>query len=245
MSVAVIIPARLGSTRLPEKPLLKETGKYLIQHVVEKVSGSSRADRVIVATDSERIVAACREFGAEVVMTRADHESGTDRIAEVAAGLDEPWIINVQGDEPSLAADHVDRLIELLQSTDAPMATLAAPLAPADLNNPNRVKVVCRDDGRALYFSRSPIPHNRDGGDLPAGIGYLLHLGLYGYRREFLLKIPTMPPAPLELAERLEQLRVLAAGYDIAVALVAQAGAGIDTPEDYEAFVRHWRATHG
>lgn len=245
MGVAAVIPARLGSTRLPAKPLLRETGKFLIQHVVERVRQAGRVSRVIVATDSEQIVDACRQFGAEAMLTRPDHASGTDRIAEVAARLTEETIVNVQGDEPEMPPGHVDRLVAALERADTPMATLAAPLAEAEADNPNRVKVVLRADGRALYFSRARIPFNRDGGPLPAGLGYLLHLGLYAYRREFLLRYPTLAPSPLEQAEKLEQLRALHHGYEIAVAVVDGHCAGIDTPEDYAAFVARQRAVGG
>ncbi len=198
--------------------------------------------RVLVATDDARIVDACASFGAQAVLTRPDHPSGTDRIAEVAAQLPEAdTIVNVQGDEPEVQPEHVGALVRALIESGLPMATLCEPLDDASAANPNRVKVVTRADGRALYFSRSPIPHNRDGGPWPAGAGYRLHLGLYAYRREFLLAYPTLPPAPLEQAEKLEQLRALYHGYDIAVAEVTGHRPGIDTPEDYAAFVARWR----
>lgn len=241
MGVAVIIPARMASTRLPNKPLLRETGKYLIEHVVERVRQARGIDRILVATDDERIVRACVSFGAEARMTRADHPSGTDRIAEVAATLDDEWILNVQGDEPELPVAHLEAALRALRASGAAMSTVSAPLPEAEADNPNRVKVVCRADGRALYFSRSRIPFPRDGGPLPEGIAYRLHVGLYGYRREFLLRYPGLPPCPLERAERLEQLRALYHGYEIAVADVDGHAAGIDTPEDYAAFVRRVR----
>jgi 3-deoxy-manno-octulosonate cytidylyltransferase (CMP-KDO synthetase) len=241
MSVAVIIPARMASTRLPDKPLLKETGKYLIQHVVERVRQARGIDRILVATDDQRIVRACAQFGAEAVMTRRDHPSGTDRIAEAAAKLDQELILNVQGDEPELPAGHIEACLSALRDGGAPMATVACPLAAEDAANPNRVKVVLRRDGRALYFSRSLIPFPRDGGPLPPGLTHLLHIGMYGYRREFLLEYPKLPPCPLEQAEKLEQLRALYYGYDIAVAQVQGHQAGIDTAADYAAFVARMR----
>ena len=160
MKAAIIIPARYTSSRLPGKPLLKATGKFLIQHCYEQALGCKLADRVIVATDDERIADAVRSFGGEVAMTRADHVSGTDRIAEVAEGLDAEIIVNLQGDEPQFDPAGLDMLIKF----GAEMATLAVPIRDdATYRNPNIVKVVCADDGRALYFSRSPIPFVRDG----------------------------------------------------------------------------------
>lgn len=238
MGVVAIIPARMASTRLPNKPLLKETGKYLIQHVVERVRQARGLDRIIVATDDRRILDACAEFGAEAVLTRADHPSGTDRIAEVAAGLTEEFILNVQGDEPEMPTGHIEAVVRALRESGAPMSTAAVPMSEEEVDNPNRVKVILRADGRAIYFSRSRIPFNRDGGPLPAGLGYLLHLGIYGYRRDFLMRYPSLPACPLEQAEKLEQLRVLYHGYDIAVAVVSGHFSGIDTPRDYAAFVQ-------
>jgi 3-deoxy-manno-octulosonate cytidylyltransferase (CMP-KDO synthetase) len=242
--VIAIIPARYASTRLPGKPLLAETGRPLIQHVVEAAQRARRLDRVIVATDDARIAGAVRAFGGEVAMTRADHPSGTDRVAEVAAGMTSAHIIvNLQGDEPEVSAEALDRVVRLLQDDPSvPMATLATPIHDeAVYRDPACVKVVCSRAGRALYFSRSPIPLYRD--RLPsrgAPLG-LLHLGLYAYRRDFLLALSNLPPSPLEQAEKLEQLRVLEAGYAIAVETVEESGVGIDTPEDYQRFVTRWR----
>jgi 3-deoxy-manno-octulosonate cytidylyltransferase (CMP-KDO synthetase) len=242
MGVCAIIPARYASTRLPGKPLLAETGKPLIQHVVEAVRPAQRVDRVVVATDDRRILESVEGFGGEAVLTREDHVSGTDRLAEAAqilglAPLD--IVVNVQGDEPDVPASCVDALVELLDGSEAPMATLATPLATNQATDPNRVKVVLRDDGRALYFSRAAIPHDRDASGKAE---HLLHLGLYAYRREFLERFAAMPPAALEETEKLEQLRVLAAGCDIAVGVVSYDGHGIDTPEDYTAFVARTKA---
>ncbi|MCG3180280.1 MAG: 3-deoxy-manno-octulosonate cytidylyltransferase [Phycisphaerae bacterium] len=235
-----IIPARYASTRFPAKPLADRTGKCLVQHVYERAAAAATITRVIVATDDRRIFDAVRAFGGEAMMTRADHVSGTDRLAEVAAGLDDELIVNVQGDEPEIEPGDLDLLVRTLAGGDCPMATLACPY-PADdeLTNPNLVKVVLDRQGRALYFSRSPIPFVRDAG--APRPDYLLHRGTYGYRRDFLLAFASLPQGVLEQTEKLEQLRVLEAGYDIAVAVTAGSPAGIDTPEQYEAFVRRWR----
>jgi 3-deoxy-manno-octulosonate cytidylyltransferase (CMP-KDO synthetase) len=242
VGTAIVIPARLASTRLPAKPLLRETGKYLIQHVYERACEAKCASQVIVATDDVRILEAVRGFGGRAVMTRDDHQSGTDRIAEVAADLDADVIVNLQGDEPQFEAAALDRLADLVSSDPAcGMATLAVPITDrATYLNPNVVKVVCDDGGRALYFSRSPIPMVRDGepdfSRWPHR--FLQHLGVYAYRREFLLKFSASPPHPLEQIEKLEQLRVLGMGGVIRVGLVATAHRGVDTPEDYAEFVR-------
>jgi 3-deoxy-manno-octulosonate cytidylyltransferase (CMP-KDO synthetase) len=246
-----VIPARFASTRLPGKPLLSDTGRPLIQHVVEAARRAQSLDRVIVATDDRRIAVAVAAFGGEAVMTRADHATGTDRVAEVAAQLRGARIIvNLQGDEPEVSGEALDRVVALLEGDlEAPMATLATSIRDeAIYRDPACVKVVCSARGRALYFSRSPIPCHRDGlpdpESSPRPIAYL-HLGLYAYRREFLLSIGSLPPSPLEAAEKLEQLRVLDAGYPIAVGIVEEASVGIDTPEDYRRFVERWRARGG
>ncbi|HEY2909204.1 MAG TPA: 3-deoxy-manno-octulosonate cytidylyltransferase [Gemmataceae bacterium] len=246
MHVAIIIPARYASSRLPGKPLLAATGKYLIQHVYERACEARCASEVIVATDDERIRDAVAEFGGRAAMTRADHPSGTDRVAEVAAGLKVDVIVNLQGDEPMLEAKEIDLLAELLErDPDSAMATLAVPITEKSVYlSPNVVKVVCDDRGRALYFSRSPIPMVRDGEPNFASRPprFLQHLGLYAYRREFLLKLAALRPHPLEEAEKLEQLRVLGTGAAIQVGLAAHAHRGVDTPADYDAFVRSYAA---
>jgi 3-deoxy-manno-octulosonate cytidylyltransferase (CMP-KDO synthetase) len=222
---------------------LRETGKYLIQHVYEQAA-RSRADRVLVATDDERIVRAVHSFGGQAVMTRDDHPSGTDRVAEVAGGLDAEVIVNLQGDEPLLPPELLDLLPDLLRhDAEADAATLAAPITSAEQwRDPACVKVVRDGLGRALYFSRSPIPHVRDGQPaFGAAAPFLQHLGLYAYRRPFLLELASLPPSPLEQLEKLEQLRVLAAGRRIQVGVVRHAGRGVDTPADYERFVRAYR----
>ena len=251
MEIVGVIPARFASTRLPGKPLLSDTGRPLIRHVVEAAQRAKSLDRIIVATDDRRIADAVAGFGGEVAMTRADHATGTDRVAEVAAQLGGARIIvNLQGDEPEVSGEALDRAVALLdEDPEAPMATLATPIRDeATYRDPACVKVVCSARGRALYFSRSPIPCHRDG--LPElatssrPIAHL-HLGLYAYRREFLLSIAALPPSPLEAAEKLEQLRVLDAGYPIAVGVVEEPSVGIDTPDDYRRFVERWRAAQG
>lgn len=243
MSVAIIIPARYASSRLPAKPLLRATGKYLIQHVYERAC-EAKADTVIVATDDKRIADAVASFGGRVAMTRDDHPSGTDRVAEVARSLDHDIIINLQGDEPLLDPDSLDLVADLLQKDpQASMATLSVPIQTVEQwRDPNCVKLVRDAYGRALYFSRSPIPYCRDGEpDFQKHAGaYLQHLGLYAYRRNFLLDLATWPPSPLEEIEKLEQLRVLSLGRRIQVGIVAHASRGVDTPADYDRFVAEY-----
>jgi len=247
MPATVIIPARYASSRLPGKPLLDRTGKCLLQHVVDAVRPAGRVDRVVVATDDERIAEAVRAFGGEVVMTSEDCASGTDRVAEAAATLELPAdhvVVDVQGDEPEIPAQLIDQVIALIESGPAPMATLAAPLAADQAGDPNRVKVVCDLEGHAMYFSRAVIPFDRDH---TGRLEYLLHLGLYAYRAEFLSVLTSLPPTPAEQTEKLEQLRALQHGFKIAVARAgaSYSGSGIDTPEDYAAFVARWKQREG
>ncbi|AXE28721.1 3-deoxy-manno-octulosonate cytidylyltransferase [Chromobacterium phragmitis] len=239
----VVIPARMASSRLPGKPLADIAGKPMVARVAEQAA-KSRAGRVVVATDHADILAACAAHGVEAVLTRDDHASGTDRLAEVAAKLALPadaLVVNVQGDEPLIAPELINRLAELLAATDAPVATLAHALHDAaDHFNPNVVKVALDKHGRALYFSRAPIPYARDAyavdrSTLPAGLPVYRHIGMYGYRAGFLAAYAGLEPAPLEQCEALEQLRVLWHGYSIMVALADEApAAGVDTPEDLE-----------
>lgn len=247
MRTAVVIPARFGSTRLPGKPLLRQTGKYLIQHVYEQAAKVRSTSAVIVAADDRRIADAVEGFGGRAVMTRADHPSGTDRIAEVAVGLDVDVIVNLQGDEPLFDPAGVDQLVGLLAADQlADVATLATPIRDRETYlSPHCVKVVRDDRGRALYFSRSPIPHVRDGEpDFHARPSrFLLHLGVYAYRREALLRLAATPPHPLEDNEKLEQLRLLGMGGTIRLGIIPSAHRGIDTPADYAAFVELWRAS--
>ena len=241
MSYTVLIPARLASTRLPDKPLADIAGLPMIVRVAQRAS-QSRADRVVVATDSERIQAACAQHRIECVLTRADHPTGSDRLAQACEvlGLDaEDRVVNVQGDEPLIDPALIDACAEMLvQRPDCVMSTAAHGLEdPAQFGNPNVVKVVTDALGRALYFSRAPIPWWRDApqaGQAAAGAGApLRHIGIYGYRAGFLRRFPSLSVSPLETVESLEQLRVLWHGERIAVHLAAQApGAGVDTPED-------------
>jgi 3-deoxy-manno-octulosonate cytidylyltransferase (CMP-KDO synthetase) len=247
MKIGIIIPARFASSRLPGKPLLRETGKFLIQHVYEQACQATAND-VLVATDDERICRAVAGFGGRAVMTRTDHPSGTDRVAEVAKSLDADVIVNLQGDEPLIDPAIVNMLPELLkQDPAADVATLATPIRSLEQwRDPSCVKVVRDSCGRALYFSRSPIPAVRDG--LPDFTRqpplFLQHLGLYAYRRAFLLKLATLPPDPLEEVEKLEQLRVLAIGRCIQVGIVEHASRGVDTPADYKRFVDDYQHMH-
>jgi len=239
----VVIPARLASSRLPRKLLLKETGKPLVQHTYEAALRAVRPSGLCVAADHDEIATAVRVFGGEVQMTSPDCASGTDRVAEVARNLpDVDILVNVQGDEPELAGSSIDRVIELLEENpQMVMSTLATPIRNrAQLNDPACVKVVFDDRGRALYFSRSAIPHAREWhDDLLADDPphFYQHVGLYAYRRDFLLRLAALPRTALEKLENLEQLRVLENGYAIAVGVVDEPTVGIDTPEDYRAFV--------
>jgi 3-deoxy-manno-octulosonate cytidylyltransferase (CMP-KDO synthetase) len=248
MKIAIIIPARYSSKRLPGKPLLRETGKYLIQHVYERACQANRASTVLVATDDSRIVAAVESFGGRVALTRRDHPSGTDRVAEAARQIDADVIINLQGDEPLVDPTSIDLLAQLLtKDTSADMATLAVPLRSADRwRDPNCVKVVVDAAGRALYFSRSPIPFVRDGQPdfTSSPLQFLQHVGIYAFRRQFLFSVAALPPEPLEQLERLEQLRVLALGRRIRVGIVQSDSIGVDTLDDYERFVRTYREAH-
>ena len=235
--VVAVIPARYASTRLPGKPLLAETGKTLIQHVYEQVRKVAGLDRIVVATDDDRILQAVKAFGGEAIMTSLRHPTGTDRIAEAVKNIDCAKVINVQGDEPEIEPALIEAVIALLDQ-DAEMATLAVPFQnPQDALLSHRVKVVIDRHHNALYFSRSRIPYS-NGTPSPA----LLHVGLYGYTKSFLQRYVTLDPTPLELAEKLEQLRALEHGYKIKVGIVkAKSLGGIDTPEDYAAFVKRLR----
>lgn len=242
MKTAIVIPARFASSRLPGKPLLKDTGKYLIQHVYEQAV-QAKAECVVVATDDLRIVEAVHSFDGNVVMTRSDHPSGTDRVAEVARHLDVDVIVNLQGDEPLIDPATLNRLPGLLEKDpQAEMATLAVPFRSAETwRDSNCVKVVVDARGHALYFSRSPIPFVRDGQPDFSSRTFLHHVGLYAYRRKCLLGLASLPPHPLEQMEKLEQLRVLAHGKKIAVGVIEHAGRGVDTPADYAQFVAEYR----
>jgi 3-deoxy-manno-octulosonate cytidylyltransferase (CMP-KDO synthetase) len=243
MPALVVIPARFASTRFPGKPLADKTGKPLIRHVVERVRLARHVGRIIVATDDARILSAVRSFGCEAMMT-GEHPNGTSRIAEVVRNLgqhvsENDIIVNVQGDEPEIEPRVIDELVDgLMMDGDAPMATLASEFAEGeDPGNPNIVKLVtAKVDGRlrAMYFSRALIPFDRDG---RGSAKPLKHPGLYAYRRDFLLRYVTLAATPCEEMEQLEQLRALEHGYAISVIKTEVRHHGIDTPEQYEAFV--------
>jgi len=245
--VAVVIPARYGATRLPGKPIAEIDGRPMIWYVWDKARRAETPSRVVVATDDARIAAAVRGFGGEVVMTSPDCASGTDRVAEAARGMDEEVIVNLQGDEPMMHPSVVDAVAAPLVTDPGVLMTTAAILQddPAEFGRPSVVKVVVDARGDALYFSRSPIPHYRDASPRLPGAGpretgtgpgrYRKHLGIYGYRREFLFRVAALPPSLLEEAERLEQLRVLENGHRIRVVDVAHDSVGVDTPEDLKA----------
>lgn len=259
MSVIAVIPARYASTRFPGKPLLKSTGKFLIQHVVERACQARHVDQVIVATDDPRIADAVKSFGARAVLTSAAHQSGTDRVAEVALMpefSDCQYFLNIQGDEPEIPPQTIDDLARLiavpaqvspLHSNPAPAADIVTAAVaitdPATIANPNVVKVVVDSAGMALYFSRSIIPHLRAHAVARSAADdrepvYRQHLGIYAYRRAALLQMAAHPPCLLEQYEKLEQLRALFLGAKILVHDVPHAPHGIDTPADYQAFIQ-------
>ena len=241
-SIAAIVPARYGSTRLPGKPLLRDTGRTLIQHVYERIREARRVSHVIVATDDRRIADAVESFGGEVAMTSPEHQSGTDRVAEVARELDVTGVINVQGDEPDVSPDDLDRLADAIAAPDAEIATLAIPIDDAaTFASPHDVKVVVDHDGNALYFSRAPIPWSDDNAT-PTPYG-LRHLGVYAFTRAALDRFASLPPVELERRERLEQLRALHHGMRIRVLETAHDSIGIDTEDDYRRFVDRWRSS--
>lgn len=252
MGFKVVIPARHGATRLPGKPLRPIAGRPLVQHVYERAT-ESQADEIVVATDDALIAETCTAFGADVELTRRDHKSGSERIAEVAMvrhWSSETTLVNLQGDEPCMPAVLVDQVAaDLAAHDDVSMTTLAWPLADRDtLLDPHVVKVVTDARGRALYFSRAPIPWHRDQflrgvEGLPDGFAFLRHIGLYAYRVGFLIRYVAWSPAPLELAESLEQLRVLWHGEPIHVGIATQPpGPGVDTADDL-ARADSWLAT--
>jgi 3-deoxy-manno-octulosonate cytidylyltransferase (CMP-KDO synthetase) len=246
----IVIPARLASTRLPRKLLLAETGKPLIQHTYEAAQRAKLPAELCVAADCEEIAAVVRAFGGQVFLTSPTCASGTDRIAEIVPQLgDVDILVNVQGDEPELSGRAIDLVVSLLQSNpNAVMSTLATPIREREkLLDQACVKVVMaptKQGARALYFSRAPIPHAREWRDelLAAEPAHFYqHLGLYAYRKDFLLQLATLRRTPLEQLENLEQLRVLEHGHEILVGVVNEPTIGIDTPADYAAFVARWR----
>ena len=233
-----VIPARFGSTRFPGKVLAQIAGKTMLQHVYERASLSPYLTSVIIATDDDRVYAVARSFGARVRMTRSDHLSGTDRAAEVAsAGVSSAEaaeiVVNIQGDEPLISPDAIDAaILPLVHEPDLVMGTLKKRIEdPREITDPNVVKVVTNRSGDAVYFSRCAIPFARDPS---GGTPYFKHIGLYVYRRDFLLAYPALPVGPLEAAERLEQLRALENGFSIRVVETEYESLGVDTPQDLE-----------
>jgi 3-deoxy-manno-octulosonate cytidylyltransferase (CMP-KDO synthetase) len=247
MAIAVI-PARYSATRLPGKPLVSLGGKPMIQRVWERASQAERITRVIIATDDERILTAAAGFGAEAMMTRSEHRSGTERVAEVAVhvpGTSEDVFVNVQGDEPLVEPEAIDTLVEAIESEEGvAVATLMVPITkPPDIMDPNIVKVVLDFDGNALYFSRAPIPWVRDR-QAPVHVKHMKHLGLYAFRRDALLDFPTLPVGDLERIEQLEQLRWMENGYKIRVAETHHDSVSVDVPDDVERVEQLLRKSH-
>lgn len=251
MSVAVILPARLASTRLANKLLLEAAGKTILEHTLDRArEAQARSGGVItallVAADDAKLIAVAERAGVKAVLTDPNHQSGTDRIAEAAQNVSEKYIVNLQADEPEIHPDYVVKAAKLLLSPDAPeMSTLATPIYDFEKwQKPNIVKVIVGNSGKALYFSRAPIPFLREESDAMAWqiagrrVYGFHHIGIYGYRSEFLQKYKSLPPSALEKMERLEQLRVLDAGYTIKVNIVDNNPPGIDTPEDFENFLK-------
>ena len=242
-----VIPARFASSRFPGKALASLAGKTILQHVFERASQSRYLSKVIIATDDERIRSAAAAFGAPVRMTRADHLSGTDRVAEVASSEECSLVVNIQGDEPLIDPAAIDAAtLSLLDDQTVPMGTLMKKIErEEEILSPHVVKVVLSREGNAIYFSRSPIPYTRDAQSLAdAGTAYYKHIGLYVYRRDFLLSYSSLPVGPLELAERLEQLRALENGYPIRVVETEYESLGVDTPEDLAKVAALFAHTH-
>jgi len=233
MIIIGVIPARIGSTRLPGKPLRDILGKPMIQWVYETAKSSELIDRVIVATDDKSIVDAVTAFGGEAVLTDSSHPNGSSRIAQVVEAIECDLVVNIQGDEPMLGKEDINAAVRALMARkDAVASTLCIPVSEDSYDDPGVVKVVSRMDGRALYFSRSIIPFARHPRLLPV----YEHVGVYVYRRDFLLKYAKLAPSPLEVAESLEQLRILEYGYDIVLAEVSrnQPQVSVDTEKDLE-----------
>jgi 3-deoxy-manno-octulosonate cytidylyltransferase (CMP-KDO synthetase) len=228
MKIIAVIPARLESQRLPRKMMREIGGRPLVVCVYQAVRESPLLDYVIVATDSEEILAACREHSCNAVMTSPKHRSGTERVHEVSESVSADVYVNVQGDEPMIRAEHVESLSALMQDSGVPVGTLKTPARPEDIANPNAVKVVADANGRALYFSRSTVPYDRDG----SSPKYFKHLGIYAYRKAALDEFIAMPESSLERAERLEQLRFMENGIPIYVAETPYDSVGVDTEED-------------
>src|SRR5579863_8093875 len=229
LRIAAVIPARLGSSRLPRKVLRQLAGRPMVEWVWRAATGSGLMDPVVVATDSDEVADVCRERGVPVAMTSPHCASGSDRVREVARQIEADIYVNIQGDEPTLTPDFFPPLIELFDRQEVQVGTLAVRCPAVDIHNPNAVKVVTALDGKALYFSRATIPHDRDEGGFA---GYRKHLGIYAYRKAALERFGELPPGWLEAAEKLEQLRLLEAGIDIYVAGAPADTVGVDTEED-------------
>lgn len=265
MKVIVCIPARYGSTRFPGKVLAKDTGKFLIEHTWRQACLAKLPCRVIIAADDRRVLEAAQSFGAECLMTRSDHKSGTDRIAEAVQKIDCDIVINLQADEPEIDPANIDRLAQLLIATkNSPqdarrkascglrqklktqnyqMATLATDFkTPEEIADPDIVKVIVGSRAQAIYFSRSPIPYHRQKRGIGPLNNYLRHIGIYAYRKKFLLQLTALPQTMLERAEKLEQLRAIENGFAIMVAKVKHACSAIDTPQQYAQFVKRYKA---
>lgn len=239
-----VIPSRYASTRFPGKPLALIAGKPMVQHVYDRCTESGAFGRILVATDDDRIAEVVRGFSGEVVMTAPECPSGTDRVAEVARRLpDAQVLVNIQGDEPLIAPEALRAISAPFLDPAVEMATLVRALTPEERGNPNVVKAVLAENGDALYFSRADLPFDRDAqqGNTPAGIARYAHLGIYGYRRDTLLKLASLPPTPLELCERLEQLRALGHGIRIRCAVTSFISIGVDTPADLTAAEALWQ----
>ena len=235
-----VIPARFASSRFPGKVLALLSSKTVLQHVYERACQSRYLSETIIATDDDRVYEVARSFGAPVRMTRADHASGTDRAAEVASAEDAAVVVNIQGDEPLIDPAAIDAaILPVVHDADVAMATLKKKIEdPREIGDPNVVKVVTGHSGDAIYFSRCPIPYAREQGG-----AWFKHVGLYVYRRDFLLQYPRLPVGPLERAERLEQLRALENGYPIRVVETDYESLGVDTPEDLERVARLFEAS--
>jgi len=244
VTVYACIPARYNSTRFPGKVLAKDTGKFLFQHTYEQACFAKLPRKVIIAADDERIAEAAKSFGAECIMTSPDCASGTDRIAEAVASIDVDIVVNLQADEPEIDPANIDKVAQLLiDNPDAPMATLAAEFQnAAQISDPNIVKVVTDKNSRAIYFSRSVIPYDREKGGVGPTNCYLRHLGIYAYRKNFLLKFTKLPQSRLEQIEKLEQLRAIENGFDILVGKVKHFCDGVDTPQQYAEFVTRYKS---
>lgn len=244
LTAAAVIPARYDSKRLPGKLIIKDpSGKYLIEYVCDAAERAERIEKVIVATDDKRIYEIVNEIGREAIMTGDQHRTGSDRIAEAAENLNFDVIVNIQADEPQMRPEMIDKVVDLLDhDPECVISTLACQIdSREELESPNVVKVVLDNNGRALYFSRLPIPYVRGASDQlgQSPAPYLHHIGIYAYRREYLLKYAQTPQSSIESAEKLEQLRALSAGWRIKVGLTPHKLIGIDTPEDFDAFCQY------